>query len=280
MDFKKFALLISYFLLPVPLIVAFYYETLPEYRTGASIGLSAIGIIAYVWFCFEFVLMARPKLLDRTFGMDKITKFHIRNSIFMVILSILHARLLRVRDLSYNATIKLGSSALTFYMPFILLGFIFMLNTKLDDMKIYFKIKGFFINKLRMRYHFSKFVHNLTMVATVFLYGHIMRTSSTQNSLVLQILYSVYFFAGFLIWINHKFIWPIRIKKFKYEIIDVVQETRDIWTLVLKPIGTHRITFKAGQYCYLTLDAPGFSKEPHPFSFSSGSHTKEQIKRL
>jgi predicted ferric reductase len=262
METKKFLFLLLYFLLPVPLIAAFYFETFQGYRTGSSIGLSAIGIIAYVWFCLEFVLMARPKILDQVFGMDKILKFHIQNSILMVILSVLHARLLRVRALPYGFQVRLGSGSLLLYILLIALGFIFMVSAM----------------KNKARYDVSKIIHNITMIATVFLYFHLMLASTTRHSPLLQVLYSVYFFGGLAFWIDHKFIRPIRIKKYCYEIIDVVPETRDIWTLVLKPMGSAVFSFKAGQYCYLTIDAPGFSKEPHPFSFSSSSTKREALK--
>lgn len=73
------------------------------------------------------------------------------------------------------------------------------------------------------------------------------------------------------------------VKRYQYIVAEVNHITETITELTLKPAGLLPMTYNAGQFAYLSLDAGTIDKEAHPFSFvtaPNGPYIRFAIKNL
>jgi predicted ferric reductase len=150
-----------------------------------------------------------------------------------------------------------------------ILGLAFLSNTVLVRFKLFQKLSDGTSKLITIRYHIAKAIHNITMIATIVLYFHLLVATATTYSVLLQIIYTIHFGIGFFFWINHKFIRKYRIRKHPYIITEVIQDSTLIWSLKIKPESGDIIRYQPGQYIYLTIIGKNVSKEPHPFTIAS-----------
>ncbi len=72
------------------------------------------------------------------------------------------------------------------------------------------------------------------------------------------------------------------IKRYRYEVAEVNPLTSTVVELTLRPRGVP-LSFEAGQFAFVSFDAPGVDPEAHPFSFSNannGPYVKFTVKSL
>ncbi|HBJ35096.1 MAG TPA: hypothetical protein DDZ51_10150 [Planctomycetaceae bacterium] len=62
---------------------------------------------------------------------------------------------------------------------------------------------------------------------------------------------------------------PWRMRRFRYRVAEVRDERGESATIALEPIGHAGMTFRAGQYAWLTLGDSSFKLQQNPYSFSS-----------
>ncbi len=70
---------------------------------------------------------------------------------------------------------------------------------------------------------------------------------------------------------------PIWMLKRPYTIEEIIRERGKTWTLVLRPEGHLGISFKPGQFAWLTVGKSPFAIREHPFSFSSSAMNSEKV---
>jgi len=70
---------------------------------------------------------------------------------------------------------------------------------------------------------------------------------------------------------------PIWMFRRPYKVEEVIKERGKTWTLVLRPEGHPGMSFKPGQFAWLTVGKSPFSIREHPFSFSSSSMKSEKM---
>jgi predicted ferric reductase len=82
-----------------------------------------------------------------------------------------------------------------------------------------------------------------------------------------------------LIWIGAlgytRIVKPLLLLSRPYRVVDVIEERADSHTLVLRPEGHNGLTFKAGQFAWLSVWNTPFSIREHPFSFASSAVNPE-----
>jgi predicted ferric reductase len=64
---------------------------------------------------------------------------------------------------------------------------------------------------------------------------------------------------------------PLMMKRRRYCIVDRRSEGIKTWTLVLEPLGHAGMSFKPGQFAWLTIGSTPFSMQQHPFSIASSA---------
>ena len=70
---------------------------------------------------------------------------------------------------------------------------------------------------------------------------------------------------------------PIGMLKRPYAIDEIIRERGKTWTLVLRPEGHPGLSFKPGQFAWLTVGKSPFAIREHPFSFSSSAMNSEKV---
>jgi len=107
------------------------------------------------------------------------------------------------------------------------------------------------------------------MLLTLMLWGHLFRAKSSDDFLVLKLLYYAHFLVALGFWGYHKFLRRILLHKAAYELTEIRKESQDIWSLVLTGLNEKILAFEEGQFGYISIIQKGFPKEFHPFSFAS-----------
>ena len=76
MKIKKMLWILLYFLAPV--LPVYFYVVQESKSNNNFIFLlgGALGICSYVFFVNQFIITARPKFIEKNFGMDKMYRFH------------------------------------------------------------------------------------------------------------------------------------------------------------------------------------------------------------
>ena len=261
---KKFIFLLIYFSSPLIVIFLFYALkpselTYPPLRQLADI----LGITAYIFLVYEFILTSRLKIIDKIFGMDRIILFHIIISDIALQLAIVHAIIMFY--LSEKTAILIGSgiNLLGQYIILMIIGAIFLHGS---GKKI-----------IKMKYNVAKTIHNFTIITTSFLFLHSIGTNSDYRSPVIVVIYTVFYFFGLGAWLNLKIIRVRKVKNNPYDIIQVKNEAGTYWTLKLQPKNGKIFDYTPGQYGYLSINSQEISKEFHPFSFTSSPARKDVI---
>lgn len=70
---------------------------------------------------------------------------------------------------------------------------------------------------------------------------------------------------------------PWRTKKRPWKVVENREEAGEVRTLALEPVGHEGLSFRAGQFAWLTLDQSPFAMEEHPFSFSSAPGSAPRV---
>ena len=272
-------LLAFYFLSPLFSIIFFITNISalsPVNITPIRYFTAIIGLFAYVWLTYSFILMARPKFLDKTFGMDTILKFHKNMSIIAVTLSLAHGLILVfVFSAQQNdkSAFDSGVLAFSFLLLLMLMSGLFLIESFLT------KVKGFrgIRNKFGGNYNFHLSIHNITLIAITVLFAHLMLSNSTTYSRTLRMIYVAHYGTAFSFWFYHKVIRTFRIKFHPYKITEIIKENDQIWALRFSSKNERRevLDYKPGQYCYLTIKTLG--REAHPFSFISNPLQKDSF---
>jgi predicted ferric reductase len=77
------------------------------------------------------------------------------------------------------------------------------------------------------------------------------------------------FWIGLLLYV--RVIKPLFLLRRPYRVSEVRKERGDTWTLVMEPVGHSGLSFRPGQFGWLTIYGSPFKITAHPFSFSSSA---------
>jgi len=262
--YKKFILILIYFLSPVPVFLIFYALTPAKpYHTPLRLIADFMAITAYIWLIYQFILTSRLKFIDRIFGMDKIIHFHIIMSVIAIQLAITKAIIFIIIGKNDITQIGSGINAVVQFIVLMILGLVYL--------------RGSGVKKRRIKYNVAKFIHNFTIFSASYIFLHVLLSNSAYESIILIIIFAAYFFMALGFWLNFKIFRRLKLKKNPYVITEVKNEAGTYWTLYLKSKIGNPIEYKPGQYSYISIIGKEVSKEFHPFSFSSSPAKKNTI---
>lgn len=239
----------------IPILEAILLLLLDPFKSSTRYLGAITGIFAYVWLTFTFILTARPKRVETSLGQDSLIKFHIIMGWVITSLVFLHMVLTMMSsnaDFPASAVLMSGG-----FIVLLLLALLFLAK-KPEPGKT-----------LAIRFNISTIIHNFTMLLTLMLWGHVFRAKTSNDFLVLKILYSVHFLIALGFWSYHKFLRRFLLQKVAYELTEIRKESQDIWSLVLTGPNDKIMAFEEGQFGYISIIQKGFPKEFHPFSFAS-----------
>ncbi len=276
-DKRRIILILFYFLSPVIYIIYFTILTSTYGISLPRIATNILGLAPYIWFTYEFILMARPRFLDQTFGMYNILRFHVRMAIISTLMAFCHAMIhfFIISKFKFSSwEVRTGILAFFFLLILMLLSGFFMIETISTKVKAYRNFRDHCVKKFN--YSQSLKIHNITLIATTFLLIHLLFSSSGKEPF-LQTIFLIHYLAGFFFWFFHRIIRPRVIKRHPYKITDVIQTNGSIWTLRFSPERGEILSYKPGQYGYLSINSEELEKELHPFTFISNPLQKEYL---
>ncbi len=272
----KFLIKATYLLSPLILVAMIMANHTSKYANLNYLLPMILGVFSYTWLLWQFILSARPKLIERPFGLDKIYRFHGIIALVAIGMILLHKSLF---EMLFSETVitQLGSIALVLFIGVSGLSLLFM-SPRLLKKVPYFSSIIKIINTIKIiTFERIKLVHNLTFIALLFMQVHVLFSSSAQSSPLIFTTYMLYFFTAVGFYIYHKVIKPWFLEDKKYSVVSVHQETRDTWTIALAPKHGEVIKYHPGQFGFFKISSVGIKAEEHPFSISSSPLNRSQI---
>lgn len=262
---QKYIFTVLYFASPIVPILALYKANSEKYTQINYLISMILGATAFTWMVNEFVLIARPKFIEKYFGLDKVYRFHGIMAILSLLLIFLHGDI----EESLVGESSTGQLAFVIFGAITLLSFLFMVDSIVSRIKVISYIKKKVRSFKIFKYEFQVFLHNASIVALVIMYVHVITTSMAKYNNQVAVVYTVYFMIAVGFYIYHKFLKRFIFKKNIYAIIDVIKENENIWTLKLKPRKGKIFDYKPGQFGFIKIFGSNIKAEEHPFSISS-----------
>ncbi len=272
----KLLIISAYLLTPLILAFAIFSVNPQKYSVLNNAVPMVFGAVSYTWLLWQFVLSARPKFIERHFGLDKMYQFHGMIAIGVLIIAFLHKT---INEFVYgeNLMTQFGSIALTIFIGISALAFVFMSPGLLKKFK-YAKLAIIQLEKILAQikvitYERLKIMHNLTLIAMILMQVHVLMTSSARRSLLVFNLYMLYFLVAGGAYLYHKVFKPWILEDKRFVITETIQETADMWTIKFAPkateTATKAIAYLPGQFGYFSFASTALPMEEHPFSISS-----------
>lgn len=263
-----------YFLLPI-VPVALILQTSTFYFRNAFMMVSMVtGVFAYVWLVNQFILSARPKFIERYFGMDRLYRFHNKMAVVSFFLALAHSQ---IKERVFGLEILLSEIALILFGAIIVFSLLFLGDSFLRKWQPVRALRKFSAEKLRLKFKVVRFFHNFTLVAAGLLAFHVNQSSAARASLPVRIFYTGYFALAIGFYVYHKFIKPMLLRQNAFEVIDNVKEAPDVQTLKLGAANGEVFGYKPGQFVFVTILDKEIGIEEHPFSLSSAPGNRDFI---
>jgi predicted ferric reductase len=227
-----------------------------------ALGYSGMGMMG-----IQFALTARFRRATAPFGIDIIYYFHRYLAVAALGLIVLHVGIVTVVNPVASGLIypwaspwyiKLGIAAIFLFVVVI--------------------ITSLWRKGLRIPYEAWRWTHGL-MAAIAFAgaIAHIHGSDTYIADAKVKALWTA-FTAVWLLLIGYVRIFkPWRLKRRPYRVVDVRRERGRVWTLTVAPEGHAGLSFRTGQFAWLTIAASPFAQCEHPFSFSSDPSQLPQL---
>jgi len=271
---KKHSFLLLYFYSPLILATFLFVANPIKYSNFPRLLSMLMGVCAYTWFNWQFILSARPKFIDRIIGMDRIYRLHGIMAIVSLILIAGH-QILNNNIFSENQMIRIGKVAFLIFIVISILSSVFMVSSVITKKQPIKLIKTIINWVMVFKYEHLKLIHNLTIVALIFMLVHVLMTSAVRTDFIVFAGYMSYFSLAFGFYVYHKLLKPWLRKGHRYEIMEVANESADIWRIDFKN-DKRQISYQPGQFAFFRFAGEGINEE-HPFTISSSPTEKNRL---
>jgi predicted ferric reductase len=227
----------------------------------------ALGFAGMAMMGIHFFLTARFRHASAPFGIDIIYYFHRYLAVMAFLFIFLHFVIIRIDNV--DALGALNPLQAPWYMT---AGRVALLLLAL------LIFTSLWRKKLRIHYDEWRMLH-IALAVTAFLLAlaHIEGVGYYIDAPAKRWLWTGYTLFWLFLIVYLRLIKPWRMSGKPYRVTEVRQERGNSWTLALEPDGHEGMTFKPGQFAWLTLrESPWHIKE-HPFSFSSSAARQDQL---
>lgn len=276
MKFKRFLWILAYIVAAaIPSI--FYIIKAININSDMLALLSGIlGITAYYMLSFQFFLASRPKFIDKYFSLDRLYRFHMFIAVIALIIAYIHDLL---KEIYFEDSLQtaIGNAALIIFVAITIFSILLMVNKSFFKIKFIHLLRRFLNNTLKLKYEKKVLIHNITFLALIVLFVHVLMSNSVKFNLPLKIIIIAYFIIPVALYLNHKIIKVHFNKNKKYVISDIFNEAKNIITIKLTPLNEKVFDYLPGQFLYLRIYNPNIPKDEHPFTISSSPDQKEYL---
>lgn len=191
-----------------------------------------LGSVAYTWLNAQLIISARPKFIESAFGLDRVFRFHSVVPVIAIVAAFVHKQL--KDDMFEDAfKVQVGDVALVIFIAASALALIFLIDTVVHIIKPMKYVTAFADKIFVGKYNIQKILHNLTVVAVILIFIHVMLSYSAQNLLV-KVVYILYFAVAMGFYLYHKVIRRFILSK-RFIVDKVTKESDTMYTLTLIP---------------------------------------------
>ncbi len=259
--------LAAYLALAIAPMALAYLGPLPaprDFWVEFSVGLGFVGLAIMG---LQFVLTGRFRSVAATLGLDAMLQFHRQAGLVAFVFILAHPLILFATDPAYLAYLDPRVNFLrAVALSAVLAALVLLIVTT------------FWRRPLGLSYEYWRAMHGLLALFVMFVgLVHILQVGYYVSTLWRQLLWGGMTVAAMLLLVNTRVIKPYRMLRRPYRVSAIKQELRDVWTLVLEPVGHEGMTFKPGQFVWLTLGKTPFSLQQHPFSISSSAEERGRL---
>jgi predicted ferric reductase len=264
---KQIFWIVVYFVLITAPLLILLLAPRPAGRTfwrELSVGLGFAGLSLMG---LQFIPTARLPFLSDVFPSDTLYAFHHRLSIAAFLLTLAHPLVLFVQNpytlqllnvFTAPARAVAGVTAVLALIPLVV--------TSVRRVE------------LGMSYESWRLFHDILSVAVIGLAFYHILNVDYYTSVPLQRGLLIGLGAVWALMIIYiRVIKPWMLLQRSYQVAEVIEERGDTWSLVLEPVGHEGLTFRAGQFAWLSIGHSPFRIEEHPFSFASSAENPEQL---
>ena len=251
-------------LLLTPLSVAAAFGPPGDHGFLGELG-RALGLLGFTIVTLQFVLSARLKWIERPFGLDVLFRFHKAMAVFATVLLLVHPVLMAA-----------GGRGWAWLIGFDIPWHHWLGRASLLVLLVHVSISWFRL-ALRLEYERWRRWHNVLAVLLLVLgFVHSWNAGSDPSAGPLRFLWPGMVGAAAVAYLYHRILRPMWLWRHPYRVVEVIQETPDVWTIKLAPPeGRPCYNYLPGQFHFLTLKrGPGLPVEEHHWTISS-SPTQE-----
>jgi len=165
---------------------------------------SIFGILAFIWMCFNIIIMTKIKIIETNYSLDWLNKFHMWTAVIAIILGSLHYPLMRIEGTIDPTQLRTGNFGWASFVILMVLAKIFMSNNLMKYKAIgKMRLSAYII---RFKYGVNKILHNIMMVGLVLIFYHSIISFTSISSLYMLSVYYFFFGITFIGWFYHKVI--------------------------------------------------------------------------
>ena len=242
---KQAFLLLIYYLSPIIVSIIYWFEEPVPLLIGSrdfsddliNRAGSILGIFAFIWMCFNVLMVCKFKIIEENFSLEAITKFHARMATIALSLSIIHYPMSLMGRSLPDTLVRTGRIGFAIFFLLMALSLIFMTNVF---------IKGNIIMKIRassfksnFRYNLNKILHNMMLLGVIVIFVHTIFSFTVESSTLMSLVYTFFTFMTAIGWVYHKLIRsksdPYIYRKASWDILasEKHQNTDNAWALKL-----------------------------------------------
>ncbi len=217
------------------------------------------ALVAFIILSLQVILAARIKWIERPFGLDIIFRFHKAAGVLALGLLLLHFSLVAWGSKHWQLL-----TALDIRWP-VWLGRLALLALVANV------VTSLWRRRLHIEFQFWRSLHNfLGVVIISFGFVHGFRMGGDLTAPAMRVYWVAAIASAGMIYLFHKAIWPVRLKRNPYTVTAVRQEAPKIWTIHLEPpAGRNVYSYAPGQFHYITFRrGRGLPVEEHHWTIS------------
>ncbi|MFX0075770.1 MAG: hypothetical protein ACFE96_10035, partial [Candidatus Hermodarchaeota archaeon] len=212
---KKIIFAFIYFVSPIIASVIYWIEEpliYPEpFDLTHRIG-SVLGIISFIWMCFNIITATRIKAIESNFSIGFLNSFHTYMSSIAIIMGSLHYPLLRIGGALDPMQTRTGNFGWASFVLLMFVALIFMSNCLVKRIG---KLRASAYSK-KYKYGINKILHNLLIVSVSIIFVHTLISFTSTESMIMRGVYFFFFGITFIGWVYHKIFRRFRANKDPY----------------------------------------------------------------
>lgn len=217
---------------------------------------SVCALLAFTILSLQFVLSARIKWIEWPFGLDILYRFHKAMGVFAGVLLVTHPVLMAWGRAEWS----------------LLTGWNVKWPIYLGRIGLLLVLATVVVSLFPKAFSFEKWrgLHNGIALGVLGLgFVHSLAIGGDLKSWLMRLLWASMVGVAIAAYAYHKSLWPRWLRQCRYAVLEVQQETHDVWTLKLEPaIPGGTISYLPGQFHFLILHGEGRPVEEHPFTIS------------